>query len=67
MKETIEKLLKEKKELEKKINLIDDAVDAFQKVCDHKHPDGSDAFDISGNDSHYTYYKCEICGYEIKR
>jgi hypothetical protein len=42
------------------------AISALQKVCTHKTPDGKDAFRSSGNDSHYSYEKCEICGKEEK-
>ncbi len=46
-------------------NVID-AISALQKCCTHKNPDGTSAFRDSGNDSHYSYEKCEICGYEQK-
>ena len=46
--------------------LVIDAIGALQKVCDHKYPDGKSAFRDSGNDSHYSYEKCEICGYQEK-
>jgi hypothetical protein len=44
--------------------LVIDAISALQKLCDHKYQDGKSAFRDSGNDSHYSYKKCEICGYE---
>jgi len=44
-----------KKLLSKKTNEIQE----IQKECDHKFID-------DGRDSHYTYYTCEICGYETR-
>ncbi len=38
----------------------------LQSKCTHKYPDGSDAFEYEGRDSHYNYYKCQLCGYETK-
>lgn len=43
-----------------------DAIDALQKVCEHTFPDGKSAFCDNGNDSHYSYQKCEICGINEK-
>jgi len=43
-----------------------DAISALQKVCSHTYPDGKLAFRYSGDDSHYSYEKCEICGIEEK-
>ena len=43
-----------------------DAISALQQVCEHRLADGSSAYKSSGNDSHYSYEKCEICGDEIK-
>lgn len=42
------------------------AISALQKVCNHKKPDGSDAYTYNGHDSHYNYEKCTICGHEEK-
>jgi hypothetical protein len=53
-------------ETEEHRQLVMNAIDAFQKICDHKYPDGKTAFKSSGHDSHYSYDKCEICGKEIK-
>ena len=53
-------------ETENHKQLVIDAIGALQKVCDHKYPDGKSAFRDSGNDSHYSYEKCEICGYQEK-
>jgi hypothetical protein len=50
---------------EKRQNVID-AIGALQKVCTHTYPDGKSAFRGNGNDSHYSYEKCEICGKEEK-
>lgn len=42
------------------------AILALRKVCPHKLPDGNSAYRYTGNDSHYDYEKCIICGDEIK-
>jgi len=39
-----------------------DAINALQKVCSHTRPDGKSALVDCGNDSHYSYEKCDICG-----
>jgi hypothetical protein len=46
--------------------LVIDAISALQKVCTHTNPDGSNAYHYNGNDSHYSYEKCDICGKEQK-
>jgi hypothetical protein len=63
-------MIDELRQMEHKIgkerqNVID-AISALQKVCTHTHPDGKSAFISSGNDSHYSYEKCSICGKEEK-
>ena len=40
------------------------AIEAFHEVCTHKDEDGNKAMIYDGHDSHKTYYKCSICGYE---
>lgn len=40
------------------------AIKGFQSACTHKHADGSNAMVYTGHDSHKSYYKCSICGYE---
>ena len=40
------------------------AIEGFQEVCKHEHEDGTNAMVYDGHDSHKTYYKCSICGYE---
>lgn len=62
----IDELRKKAKAAEDKAMEFMHAVAALQKVCTHNNPDGTSAFRSSGNDSHYSYEKCEICGYEIK-
>jgi hypothetical protein len=47
----------------KKLNTI---LEAFQKYCPHKNPDGTNAMKFRGNDSHRHYYSCEICGLETE-
>jgi uncharacterized protein YoxC len=41
-----------------------DAISALQEVCTHTDADGKSAFRDSGHNSHYSYEKCELCGYE---
>lgn len=41
------------------------AVQALQKVCPHKLEDGRSAFYDTGNDSHYDYETCKICGFKM--
>jgi len=62
MKDTIEKLERKRKIAQEDLKKIDAAISALQDVCEHKHNDGSDAFDVEGHDSHKTYYVCKICG-----
>ena len=62
MKETIKRLEKEEVLAREKLDKIRNAITALQDVCEHKLEDGSDAYEVEGNDSHKTYYKCKICG-----
>ena len=64
MKETIKKLKNEKLILLDRVKLINNAIEAFQNVCNHKKEDGSDSMEYEGNNSHKNYYKCTICDYE---
>lgn len=58
-------LLKSKyNELNEQIKGFSKAIEGFQSVCSHKNEDGESVMRYSGHDSHKTYYKCEICGYE---
>jgi hypothetical protein len=36
-------------------------------MCTHTHPDGRIALVYHGNDSHYDYDKCELCGEMFER
>lgn len=58
----INSLLKERDELKERIDKIDDAIEAFQKVCKHTHPDGKSAMELEGYDSHKDWYICTLCG-----
>ena len=49
----------------KKITLNNKKIIKLQEECNHKHSDGSDAFEYEGHDSHKDYYICTICGKEI--
>jgi hypothetical protein len=63
--ESIKELNEEREKLKDRLRLIDNAIDAFQKVCSHTFKDGTDAMVLEGNDSHKDWYKCAICGYEM--
>lgn len=64
MKKQLEKLVDEKNQLRERINLIDNVIHAFQEVCLHVDENDDTAFEVEGNDSHKTYYVCNICGKE---
>lgn len=64
MKKQIEKFYTQRDLLLERVGKLDKAIEAFQNVCEHKHEDGSDALEHTGNDSHHTWYKCTICGYQ---
>jgi|CXWK01.1.fsa_nt_gi acetylglutamate kinase len=57
MNETIKNLFKDKETFEKKIEKIDEAIEALQELCEHK-------WISDGHDSHKNYKKCSICGLE---
>ena len=67
MKTQIKKLYSDKAEFQDKINKIDFVIKAYQSLCDHKNDDSSDAMKYASADSHHQYYKCSICGLEIKK
>jgi len=50
----------------KKLTADKDAIKAFQEVCKHTYPDGSDAMPNTWHDGHHDYYVCEICGKQVK-
>ena len=62
--ETLVLLKSKHNELNEQIKGFSKAIEGFQSVCKHEHPDGSKAMVYSGHDSHKTYYTCTICGYE---
>ena len=64
MKETIVELTAERKQLMERVKKIDNAIEAFQKVCEHKDDKGKSAFVHTGHDSHKNYHACSVCGYE---
>ena len=64
MKKIIQNLETERQTLKDRIDVINNAIEAFQKVCKHTNEDGSNAMEYEGHDSHKNYYKCTICGYE---
>jgi len=66
MREAVTKLIKEKWELEKRIDEIDTAILNLRAVCNHVMPNGDDAFDYKGSDSHADYFKCQLCGLDYK-
>lgn len=62
--ETLTLLNSQYNELNEQIKGFSKAIEGFQSVCKHEHPDGSNAMVYSWNNSHKTYFKCAICGYE---
>ena len=62
----IDNIRKQLNKAQKQRQAVLDAISALQEVCEHQNSDGSSAFRHSGNDSHYSYEKCGICGKEIK-
>jgi ferredoxin-like protein FixX len=58
MKDTIEKLMTERKTLSDRVCVIDKAVRALRDVCPHP------VWKDSGHDSHYNYRTCIECGLE---
>lgn len=67
MKALLKKLRANKKELKEELIKVDKAIDALKAVCKHELPDGKDAYEYYGNDSHYDYYSCSICSDKQKR
>ena len=64
MKEQIQNLVKEATALRERASKIEKVVKEFQELCYHTNPDGTSAMEPDGHDSHKSYYKCTICGYE---
>lgn len=62
--ETIDLMQYKYEELKHQIKGFSKAIEGFQGVCTHKNEDGSKAMIYDSHDSHKTYYKCTICGYE---
>lgn len=62
--DTIALLEKDSESLSVQIKGFSNAIEGFQSACSHKNPDGSKAMVYDGHDSHKSYYKCSICGYE---
>jgi prefoldin subunit 5 len=63
MKETIEKLNKERDVLQDRIDKINKAIYSLQNICKHINDDGSSAFVDAGSTSHHDIDMCTICGY----
>ena len=62
--ETIDLLRFQYEDVSNQIKGFRKAIEGFQDVCKHEHEDGTNAMSYDGHDSHKTYYKCSICGYE---
>lgn len=62
--ETIDLLRYQYEDVTNQIKGFTKAIEGFQGVCTHKNDDGSKAMIYDSHDSHKTYYKCTICGYE---
>lgn len=66
MKEVIENLEKTISECKRKIELCKQGISSLQQICEHTNDDGSEAYMLVGNDSHYKYYECSICKKRVK-
>jgi DNA repair exonuclease SbcCD ATPase subunit len=62
--ETLDLLRNQYDDVKHQIQGFTKAIEGFQSVCTHKNEDGESAMSYDGHDSHKTYYKCSICGYE---
>lgn len=62
--ETLDLLRYQHDEVKHQIKGFTKAIEGFQDVCKHELEDGKSAMSYDGHDSHKTYYKCSICGYE---
>jgi DNA repair exonuclease SbcCD ATPase subunit len=62
--ETMDLLRHQYDEVKNQIHGFTKAIEGFQSVCTHKNEDGESTMCYSGHNSHKTYYKCSICGYE---
>ena len=65
MQEIIKELLAERKQLKERVSAIDNAIEAFQRVCKHTFCNGEDAYKLTGRDSHKKHYTCQICEHKI--
>jgi hypothetical protein len=62
--ETIDTLQYQYDELAHQIKGFSKAIEGFQSVCTHLNEDNTTSMHYDSHDSHKTYYKCSICGYE---
>jgi hypothetical protein len=53
--------------LNKELLEVSTALKVISEMCTHTHPDGRIALVYHGNDSHYDYDKCELCGEIFER
>jgi len=67
MKNTIDKLIKEKEEITERLKKINTVINGIQELCSHTKEDGKSAIEYEGSASHKDYYKCTICGYKSWR
>lgn len=67
MKEAILKLEEERKELIERIGKINNAINSFREVCNHKNSDGSSAMEYQGHDHKWDYFVCDVCGYKERK
>lgn len=61
LKEQVESLVQEKEDLQSRINKVRSTLASLQELCTHNLPDGKDAYENVGHDSHKDHYECSIC------
>lgn len=60
IKQLYEELSRQRAEIHKKLNDIDESILCLRKICPHE-------FQPDGHDSHRSYEKCFLCGAERER
>lgn len=52
-------LHRREREAEDQLKKIRNAIKSGQEICNHK-------YKPAGNDSHYDYEECKVCGYRMR-
>jgi hypothetical protein len=59
MKMDLHPLLEERERKRKALRALEKSIEGLQEICEHE-------FEPAGNDSHYYYERCRLCGTERK-